>query len=79
MATVQPAVQIRWRDTPDSSNVAAVGWDEDMNMYARFKSGTIYMYLNVTYQRAVACSRASSVGGYFNKVIKPNYKAVKIG
>jgi len=74
-----PAVQIRWRETPESSNVEAVGWDEDMNMYARFKGGTVYMYLNVHYQRAVAASRAKSVGRYFHEHIKPNYKAVKIG
>lgn len=75
---VPPAEHIRWRDTPESSNVSAVGWDSDMRLYAKFKSGSIYMYEGVTRQRAVACSRATSVGRYFHEHIKPHYKAVKI-
>lgn len=73
-----PAEQIRWRLTPDSSNVCAVGWDSEMRMYARFKSGSVYLYEGVSRQRAVACSLAKSVGKYFNEHIKPNYKAVRI-
>lgn len=79
MATVQPAEQIRWRDTPESSNVARIGWDSTYNrMYAEFKSGSVYLYDGVSRQRAVACWRSRSVGRYFNKHIKPNYKAVRI-
>lgn len=78
LMTQHPAEHIRWRDTPESSNVAAVGWDSEMRMYARFKSGSIYMYEGVSRQRSVACSRAKSVGRYFHQFIKPNYKAVKI-
>lgn len=73
------AEEIKWRETPESSNVEAVGWDKHMRMYARFKSGSIYLYDGVSRQRAVACSRARSVGRYFNTVIKPNYTAVKVG
>jgi hypothetical protein len=76
---VPPAEHIRWRETPESSNVEAVGWDSDMRLYARFKGGSVYMYVGVSRQRAVAASRAQSVGRYFNDLIKPNYKAVKIG
>jgi hypothetical protein len=75
---IQRAEQIRWRETPESSNVQAVGWDSEMRMYARFKGGSIYLYENVSRQRAVACSRARSVGRYFHEHIKPHYKAVRI-
>ena len=70
--------QVRWREV-ESSNVSAVGWDSDMHLYARFKSGAVYLYKGVSRQRSVACSRASSVGSYFNQKIKPHYEAVKIG
>lgn len=69
---------VTWREV-ESSNVQAVGWDKDNHLYARFTSGAVYLYVGVSRQRAVACSRAKSVGRYFNKVIKPHYKAVKIG
>jgi len=75
--TKYPAEQVRWREVV-SSNVDAVGWDSDMRMYARFKGGAVYLYEGVTRQRAVACSRAKSVGQYFNSIIKPNYKAVRV-
>jgi hypothetical protein len=77
--TQYPAEAVRWRETPDSSNVVAVGWDDAGNMYAHFRSGSIYLYVGVSRQRAVACAHAASVGHYFNSKIKPNYKAVKIG
>ena len=75
---VPPAEHIRWRETPESSNVEAVGWDNESRMYARFKGGSIYMYEGVSRQRAVACTLSKSVGRYFHEHIKPNYKAVKI-
>jgi hypothetical protein len=76
-AKQHPAEHIRWREV-ESSNVEAVGWDSDMNLYARFKWGGVYRYDGVSRQRSVACSLAPSVGRYFHQKIKPNYKAVKI-
>jgi hypothetical protein len=72
-----PAIDIRWR-TVESSNVQAVGWDNANGMYVYFKSGGLYLYKDVTRQRAVACFRASSVGQYVNKKIIPHFKATKI-
>jgi hypothetical protein len=75
-----PAHRIKWRTTEDSSNVTRVGWDDGNNLYVTFKGGTTYMYVGVSRQRVVAiATRVASVGRYINKVIKPNYKAVKIG
>lgn len=73
-----PAEYIRWRQTPASSNVLAVGWDDDMHLYAQFKGGSIYLYEGVSRQRAVACSLSRSVGRYFHEKIKPFYKAIKV-
>jgi hypothetical protein len=75
---IAAAEQIRWRETPESSNVAAIGWDGEERMYVRFHHGGVYLYDGVARQRAVACWRAPSVGVYFNKHIKPNYHCVKV-
>lgn len=77
MKTKYPADGIRWREVA-STNVARVGWDRGRRLYVRFHSGTLYLYENVSRQRAVACARANSVGGYLAREIKPNFPAVKV-
>lgn len=77
MTPVIAAIDIRWREV-ESSNVQAVGWDNENGMYVLFKNGGLYLYKDVTRQRAVACFRAESVGKYVNKKIIPNFKATKI-
>ena len=72
-----PAKKIRWRDVT-SSNIEAVGWDDAGNLYVRFTSHSLYLYRGVTRQRVVAMAHARSVGQYLNKVIKPQFEAVKI-
>lgn len=72
-----PAKKIRWREA-DSSNVQAVGWDNEDNMYILFKHGGLYLYKDVTRQRVVAASRAESVGKYVNNEIIPHFTAIKI-
>jgi hypothetical protein len=63
-----------------SSNVEWVAWPKSGEplMLVKFKSGSVYGYVGVSRQRAVAAARAPSVGQYINKVIKPNFKAVKV-
>ena len=61
----------------DSSNVEYVGW-ENGGMFVQFRGGSRYRYLGVSRQRAVACARAKSVGKYINKIIKPQFDAVKV-
>lgn len=70
-------MEIKWRPV-DSSNVEQVGWDRHKGMYVTYKSGATYLYHGCTYQRAVACSNAPSVGQYIHKVIKPNYECTKL-
>jgi len=77
MTTKHPARQIQWWIV-ESSNVEAVGYDSERGMFVRFKGGTLYLYHDVSRQRAVACAMAPSVGGYINKEIKPHYKATRI-
>lgn len=62
----------------DSSNVELVGWDAANNMYVKFTSGAMYVYLNVSRQRAVACAYAASVGGYLNKKVKRRFLTMRI-
>lgn len=69
--------KIQWRGVT-SSNVRMVGWDDMSNMYVIFKDKSLYFYRGVTRQRAVAMTRAASVGQYLNKKIKPNFTAVKV-
>lgn len=69
--------EVRWVPV-DSSNVLEVGWDKHRGMFVTFKSGSTYLYRDCPYQRAVACSRAPSVGQYIHKHIKPNYEVTKI-
>jgi KTSC domain len=71
------AKKIRWRNV-QSSNILAIGWDDESHMYVRFGGHTLYRYDGVSRQRAVACSRAQSVGRYLNQKIKPNFQAVRI-
>jgi len=58
--------------------VSRVGWDYHEHMYVEFTDGRVYMYENVPRQRVVACSRAKSVGRYFNRHIKDQFYAVRV-
>ena len=75
-----PATEIKWRDV-SSSNVLAVGWTPPgygSAMFVRYQGGSVYAYIGVTRQRVVAAARARSVGKYINRVIKPNFRAIKV-
>lgn len=75
------AEQIRWRKTPGSSNVLAVGWTAPgygTSMFVKFKGGTMYCYLGVSRQRVVAASRAKSVGKYVHEHIIGQYRAMRV-
>lgn len=77
MKTKYPADLIRWREVL-SSNIQSIGWDRGHRLYVNFKSGALYLYEGVSYQRASACARAESVGSYLARKIKPHYAAVKV-
>jgi hypothetical protein len=75
----QESINVRY---VDSSNVEWVGWPASSPgplMLVKFRSGpTVYGYVGVTRQRAVAAAYHASVGKYINERIKPNYQVVKI-
>jgi KTSC domain-containing protein len=78
MKPKHPAEQITWRRVK-SKNVSEVGWDRERRFYVKLLNGGSYMYEGVNRQRAVACSKAKSVGSYLAREIYPNHRAVKIG
>ena len=72
---------VNWR-LIESSNVAAVGWDDAGNMYTKFgkfENPVTFVYLGVSRQRVVAAAYARSTGEYINRKIKPNYAVLKLG
>jgi len=63
-----------------SSNVAAVGYDENsLTLEVEFKSSSVYQYFGVPVQHFHALSGGSvSVGRYLNTEIKPHYRCEQV-
>ena len=60
----------------NSSVLASVGYDRDRGVLeARFCSGRIYHYFDVPQSVFKKVLTATSVGQYFNRTIKPRYRA----
>ena len=60
----------------DSSVLAAIGYDRERRVLeARFCNGRVYHYFNVPPAELEKVLSAASVGGYFNRAIKPKYRA----
>lgn len=64
----------------NSSNVAAVGYDENSSILeVEFKGGSVYQYFGVPTQHFHALSGGSvSVGRYLNTKIKPHYRCEQV-
>lgn len=59
-----------------SSNIEAVGYNADKKiLYVKFLSGKSYTYQKVSKDLYNNLLEAESVGSFFAKEIKPNYKA----
>ena len=59
-----------------SSVLASVGYDADRKILeVRFRSGRIYQYFDVPPAIYKKLLSASSVGSYFNKVVRARYPA----
>jgi hypothetical protein len=55
----------------ESSNIAAMGHDgETQKMQVKFKTGTVYLYRNVTAEVFEQVINAASIGRMFNQLIK---------
>jgi KTSC domain len=60
----------------DSSVLAAVGYDGERRVLeARFCNGRVYHYFEVPAAELEKVLSATSVGAYFNRAIKPKYRA----
>ena len=60
-----------------SSNIAAIGWAEDM-LYVEFKGGRRYVYEGVPETEFNALMKADSQGQYLNANIKPGYNVTEV-
>lgn len=66
-----PQPDIKWTDTPDSSNVSRVFYHEPtQTIGVQFVSGGLYSYLGATEEIYENLVHAPSVGKYLNDVIK---------
>jgi hypothetical protein len=68
------------RHPVDSSVIAFVGHDPDTNVLeVVFRSGRTYRYLDVPAREYEELLAADSAGRYFNEVIKPRHRTVRLG
>lgn len=62
-----------------STNIRSVGYDPESNtLEIEFHSGSVYQYFNVPQTIYDELMRAPSLGSYFYKHIRGNFKWVKI-
>ena len=62
------------RTAVESTTLAAVGYDEAQNaLELEFRSGAIYHYFDVPVDVHEQLLKASSRGGYFNRVIRGRF------
>ena len=68
-----------------SKFLKSVGYDAatkilEIEFLARYKEDArrVYQYFDVPMEKALEMSTASSMGGYFLTMIKPNYKCVRV-
>lgn len=62
-----------------SSVIAGIGYDAvTSTLEVEFCSGRVYRYFRVPPAVVDALRRANSVGGYFNRVVKPRYRGREV-
>lgn len=62
-----------------SSNISAVGWDQDSHtLQVEFSSGDVWQYDNVSREVYENLRDAGSVGGYFASAIKNRYTGRRV-
>lgn len=61
-----------------SSNVASVGWQDNI-MEVAFKNGGVYRYYNVPEDVYEGMLRTPSVGKYLHREVKGKYMFRKVG
>ena len=67
------------RKSVDSSVIAAIGYDESSAILeVAFHTGRTYHYFRVPPSEHQNLLNAKSIGGYFNRKIRPRYRSVEI-
>lgn len=67
------------RQHVDSSVIVAVGYDDSSSILeVVFRTGRTYRYFRVPQAAFDALVHAKSVGGYFNREIRPRYRGVEV-
>lgn len=63
-----------------SSNLVAVAYQPDTKrLVVRFRNGNMYAYEDVPLKVYEGLLTAPSAGQYLNAVLKPRYKAIRLG
>lgn len=63
----------------DSSFIKNLSWDSDSeSLFVAFNSGTTWVYHGVPESVYHDLLKASSIGSYFNKMIRDNYPSQRI-
>lgn len=67
------------RHQVDSSVILAVGYDDGASILeVVFRTGRTYRYFRVPPSAYDALLKANSIGGYFNRKIRPRYRGVEV-
>lgn len=67
------------RQQVDSSVIVAVGYDAGSAILeVVFRTGRTYRYFRVPASAYQALMHAQSVGGYFNREIRPRYHGIEV-
>lgn len=62
-----------------STNIVSVGYDaKTKTLEIAFKSGGVYQYSDVPEKRYASLMKASAIGSYFHREIKPWYACKRI-
>lgn len=63
----------------ESSVILSIGYDDERRILkVRFRNGRVYYYLGVPESAYQSLITSSSIGKYFNEVIKPSYRVVRV-
>lgn len=74
MARVSSVPATTQRAPVSSSSIASIGYDaRAKTLEVEFNSGRVYRYYDVPQTVHYELVSASSIGGYFNANIRPNY------
>lgn len=80
VVAAEALVGCKFRYTPESSNVLAIGYKRaDWKLYVVYKGPSLYLYSNVEPELVGALLFAPSVGTYLANAVKPSYDCVKVG